>query len=166
MTTNKIAKELMWTTTNNSAEFWEDVFGHQVVDVAHQYKQWACTQNQNLLEHDSLSSLHKQITKAISSSLKKVMHKTIYGSCFWEKLSKNELELFVTKLNTCCMASETVHKPRKKCSDAGTIWKCKAPAGGKENVQLQKMAHSSHRCGLPKSVEIISTSDEEDSEDA
>ncbi|KAI6101297.1 hypothetical protein F5141DRAFT_1218333 [Pisolithus sp. B1] len=52
-----------------NAEFWEDVFGHQVADVAHQYEQWACTQNQNLLEHDSLGSLHKQITKAISSSL-------------------------------------------------------------------------------------------------
>ncbi|KAI6126084.1 hypothetical protein EDD16DRAFT_1473634, partial [Pisolithus croceorrhizus] len=73
MTTNKTAKELnglcdhtgiystllvmqghindsiqsRWTTTDNSAEFWEDVFGHQVADVACQYEQWACTQNQS-----------------------------------------------------------------------------------------------------------------------
>ncbi|KAI6113198.1 hypothetical protein EDD16DRAFT_1704258 [Pisolithus croceorrhizus] len=65
----------MWTTTDNSAEFWEDVSGHQIVDIAHQYEQWACTQNQNLLEHDSLGSLHKQITKAISSGPKKITNK-------------------------------------------------------------------------------------------
>ncbi|KAI5984924.1 hypothetical protein EDC04DRAFT_2590671, partial [Pisolithus marmoratus] len=37
-----------WTTTDNSAEFWEDVSGHQIVDVACQYEQWACTQNQSM----------------------------------------------------------------------------------------------------------------------
>ncbi|KAI5988439.1 hypothetical protein EDD15DRAFT_2371489 [Pisolithus albus] len=36
-----------WTTTDNSAEFWEDVFGHQIADIARQYEQWACTQNQS-----------------------------------------------------------------------------------------------------------------------
>ncbi|KAI6094412.1 hypothetical protein F5141DRAFT_1069656 [Pisolithus sp. B1] len=65
----------MWTTTDNSAEFWEDISGHQIVDIAHQYEQWACTQNQNLLEHDSLGSLCKQITKAISSGPKKITNK-------------------------------------------------------------------------------------------
>ncbi|KAI5996691.1 hypothetical protein EDD15DRAFT_2163317, partial [Pisolithus albus] len=64
-----------WTTTNNSAEFWEDICGHQIVDIARQYEQWACTQNQNLLEHDSLGSLRKQITKAISSGLQKITNK-------------------------------------------------------------------------------------------
>ncbi|KAI6120250.1 hypothetical protein EDD16DRAFT_1479173, partial [Pisolithus croceorrhizus] len=39
----------MWTTTDNSVEFWEDVFGHQIADIACQYKQWACTQNQSKL---------------------------------------------------------------------------------------------------------------------
>ncbi|KAI6009988.1 hypothetical protein BKA83DRAFT_4029764, partial [Pisolithus microcarpus] len=58
-----------WTTTDNSVEFWEDVFGHQIADVARQYEQWACTQNQNLVERDSLGSLRKQITKAVSSGL-------------------------------------------------------------------------------------------------
>ncbi|KIK17770.1 hypothetical protein PISMIDRAFT_14854 [Pisolithus microcarpus 441] len=61
--------------TDNSAEFWEDVFGHQIMDVARQYKQWACTQNQNLLERDSLGNLCKQITKAVLSGLKKITHK-------------------------------------------------------------------------------------------
>ncbi|KAI6094287.1 hypothetical protein EDD16DRAFT_1503417, partial [Pisolithus croceorrhizus] len=64
-----------WTTTDNSVEFWEDVFGHQIVDIACQYEQWACTQNQNLLERNSLGSLHKQITKAISSGLEKITNK-------------------------------------------------------------------------------------------
>lgn len=64
-----------WTTTDNSAEFWEDVFGHQIVDIARQYEQWACTQNQNLLERDSLGSLRKQITKAISSGLERITNK-------------------------------------------------------------------------------------------
>ncbi|KAI6018895.1 hypothetical protein BKA83DRAFT_4057608 [Pisolithus microcarpus] len=203
-----------WTTTDNSAEFWEDVFGHQIADVTRQYEQWACTQNQNLLERDSLGNLRKQITKAVSSGLEKITHKkhivmnyhnyetaivetygvrlvgwpegvkfanpsvigTVAearklrdalrsGSCFWKKLSKNELELFVTELNTRRAAGETVRKPRKKRSDAGVARKRKAPAGGKENVQPRKKAHPQKR-GLPKSVETISTSDEEDSEDA
>ncbi|KIK15656.1 hypothetical protein PISMIDRAFT_16353 [Pisolithus microcarpus 441] len=64
-----------WTMTDNLVEFWEDIFGHQIADVACQYEQWACTQNQNLVERDSLGSLHKQITKAVSSGLEKIMHK-------------------------------------------------------------------------------------------
>ncbi|KAI5989532.1 hypothetical protein EDD15DRAFT_2150284, partial [Pisolithus albus] len=161
-----------WTTTDNSAEFWEDVFGHQIADVTCQYEQWACTQNQNLLERDSLGNLHKQITKAVSSGLEKITHKKhiimnyhnyetaivetygvrlvgwpegvkfanpsmigtvaeahklrdalCSGSCFWKKLSKNELELFVTELNTRRAASKTVRKPRKKRSDAGVARK-------------------------------------------
>ncbi|KIK10579.1 hypothetical protein PISMIDRAFT_20261 [Pisolithus microcarpus 441] len=204
-----------WTTTDNSAEFWEDVFGHQIADVARQYKQWACTQNQDLVERDSLGSLRKQITKAISSGLEKITHKKnivmnyhnyetaiveMYGvrlvgwpegvkfanpsvistvvearklrdalrsgSCFWKRLSKNELDLFVTELNSRRVAGDTVRKPRKKRSDAGITRKRKAPIGSKENVQARKKAHSSHRCNLPKSIEFISTSDEEDSEEA
>ncbi|KAI6118303.1 hypothetical protein F5141DRAFT_1000149 [Pisolithus sp. B1] len=147
----------MWTTTDNSVEFWEDVFGHQIVNIAHQYKQWTCTQNQNLLEHDSLGSLCKQITKAISSGLEKITNKkhivmnyhsyetaiiktygvclvgwpedvrfmnpsvigTVAeaqklrdvlhsGTCFWRKLSRSELDLFTTELNTCHAASKTI----------------------------------------------------------
>ncbi|KAI6011557.1 hypothetical protein PISMIDRAFT_123097, partial [Pisolithus microcarpus 441] len=186
-----------WTMTDNLAEFWEDVFGHQIADVTRQYEQWACTQNQNLVEHDSLGSLHKQITKAVSSGLaivetygvrlvgwpegvkfanpsvigtvveaRKLRDALHSGSCFWKRLSKNELDLFVTELNSHRMAGDTVRKPRKKCSDAGITRKRKAPIGSKENVQVRKKAHSSHRCNLPKSVEFISTSDEEDSEEA
>ncbi|KAI6019243.1 hypothetical protein BKA83DRAFT_79241, partial [Pisolithus microcarpus] len=154
-----------WTTTNNSAEFWEDVFGHQIADVARQYEQWACTQNQNLVECDSLGSLRKQITKAVSSGLvmnyhnyktaivetygvrlvgwpegvkfanpsvigtvveaRKLRDALHSGSCFWKKLSKNELDLFVTELNSRRVASDTVQKPRKKRSDAGITRKRK-----------------------------------------
>ncbi|KAI6040086.1 hypothetical protein EDC04DRAFT_2602733 [Pisolithus marmoratus] len=158
--------QLTWTTTDNSKEFWEDIFGHQIVDVAHQYEQWACTQNQNPLEHDSLRNLCKQITKAISSGLAQKLHDALHsGCCFWKKLSKNELEHFITELNTRHVAGKAVQKPRKKWSDAGTSQKCKAPTCGKENVPPQKKAHSSHKHILPKSIEIIATSDEEDSED-
>ncbi|KAI6023280.1 hypothetical protein EDC04DRAFT_2900601 [Pisolithus marmoratus] len=87
------------------------------------------------------------------------------GSSFWKKLSKNELELFITELNTHHAVGETMQKPRKKCSDAGIPWKHKAPTCGKENIQLQKKIHSSHKHVLPKSAEIIPTSDEDDSED-
>ncbi|KAI6125000.1 hypothetical protein EDD16DRAFT_1474647, partial [Pisolithus croceorrhizus] len=204
----------MWTTTDNSAEFWEDVFGHQIADIARQYEQWACTQNQNLLERDSLGSLRKQITKAISSGLEKITNKkhivmnyhsyetaiietygvrlvgwpedvrfmnpsvigTVTearklrdalrsGTCFWKKLSKSELDLFATELNTRRVAGETVRKPRKKRSDAGIPRKRKAPIGGKENVRPRKIACSTHKRTLPKSAAIIPTSDEEDSDE-
>ncbi|KAI5986550.1 hypothetical protein EDC04DRAFT_2615049 [Pisolithus marmoratus] len=190
------AQDVLMTTDKITKEFWEDIFGHQIADVACQYEQWACTQNQNLLKCDSLGNLHKQITKAVSSGLKRIMNKkhivmnyhnyetaivetygvclvgwpegvkfTNLGCCFWKKLSKNELEHFITKLNTCCVAGETVQKPRKKQSDAGMSQKCKAPTCGKENVPVWKKAHSSHKHVLPKSMEIIATSNEEDSED-
>ncbi|KAI6017016.1 hypothetical protein BKA83DRAFT_4628937 [Pisolithus microcarpus] len=140
--------------------------GHQVADVARQYEQWACTQNQNLLERDSLGSLRKQITKAISSGLEKVTHKKHIVMNYHNYETAIVETYGVRLLNTRRAAGETVRKTRKKRSDAGTTRKRKAPAGGKENVQLRKKARSSHRRGLPKSAEIISTSDEEDSEDA
>ncbi|KAI6104924.1 hypothetical protein EV401DRAFT_2078750 [Pisolithus croceorrhizus] len=213
VTTDRIAKELTGLR-DHTVEFWEDVFGHQIADIARQYEQWACTQNQNLLERDSLGSLRKQITKAISSGLEKITNKkhivmnyhsyetaiietygvrlvgwpedvrfmnpsvigTVTearklrdalrsGTCFWKKLSKSELDLFATELNTRRVAGETVRKPRKKRSDAGIPRKRKAPIGGKENVRPRKIACSTHKRTLPKSAAIIPTSDEEDSDE-
>ncbi|KIK21553.1 hypothetical protein PISMIDRAFT_12179 [Pisolithus microcarpus 441] len=169
----------MWTTTNNSTEFWEDIFGHQIVDIARQYEQWACTQNQNLLECDSLGSLRKQITKAISLGLERITNKKHIvmnyhsyetaiiktGTCFWEKLSKSELDLFTTELNARCAAGETIQNPQKKHLDAGIPQKRKAPIGGKENVWPQKIACSTHKHALQKSTAFIPTSDEEDSDE-
>ncbi|KIK29663.1 hypothetical protein PISMIDRAFT_89065, partial [Pisolithus microcarpus 441] len=150
-----------WTTTDNSAEFWEDVFGHQIADIARQYEQWACTQNQsNKSPKPSHLASVRQYTEATSyliPTTEKITHKknivmnyhnyetaivetygvrlvgwpegvkfanpsvigTVVearklcdalrsGSCFWKRLSKNELDLFVTELNSHRVASDTV----------------------------------------------------------
>ncbi|KAG2157713.1 uncharacterized protein EDB93DRAFT_1078163, partial [Suillus bovinus] len=34
--------------TNNSEDFWEDVYDHPMADFLRQYEQWACTQNQSV----------------------------------------------------------------------------------------------------------------------
>ncbi|KIO04544.1 hypothetical protein M404DRAFT_142713, partial [Pisolithus tinctorius Marx 270] len=54
-----------WTATNNSANFWQDVIQQPVTDIAHKYEQWACTQGQNIVEHNNLVSVRKQVTKTI-----------------------------------------------------------------------------------------------------
>ncbi|KAF9242896.1 hypothetical protein BU15DRAFT_43446 [Melanogaster broomeanus] len=59
-----------WSSTDNSADFWDDVLQKPVADVARQYEQWACTQNQN-----SLSNMHKQVTRYISDGLRKITGK-------------------------------------------------------------------------------------------
>jgi hypothetical protein len=33
--------------TDNSEDFWEDVYEHPMADFLRQYEQWACTQNQS-----------------------------------------------------------------------------------------------------------------------
>ncbi|KAG2082307.1 hypothetical protein BD769DRAFT_1398481, partial [Suillus cothurnatus] len=48
---------------DNSEDFWEDVYEHPMADFLRQYEQWACTQNQNLNEHDSLEAVRKQVCK-------------------------------------------------------------------------------------------------------
>lgn len=35
--------------TDNSEDFWEDVYEHPMADFLRQYEQWACTQNQSKL---------------------------------------------------------------------------------------------------------------------
>ena len=89
------------------------------------------------------------------------------GSCFWKKLSKSELEHFITDLDARRAAGETVRKPRKKRSDAGIPRKCKTPAGNKESDQPRKRVRMgpSTKHILPKSMEFVPTSDEDNSED-
>ncbi|KAG2117686.1 hypothetical protein BD769DRAFT_1362639 [Suillus cothurnatus] len=55
--------------TDNSEDFWEDVYDSPMADVFRQYEQWACTQNQNLNEHDSLETVRKQARKLIVQGL-------------------------------------------------------------------------------------------------
>ncbi|KAG1752352.1 uncharacterized protein EDB91DRAFT_1044414 [Suillus paluster] len=46
--------------TDNSEDFWEDVYEHPMADFLRQYEQWACTQNQS----KSFVSLHSSCTYA------------------------------------------------------------------------------------------------------
>ncbi|KAG2063672.1 hypothetical protein BDR04DRAFT_1111264 [Suillus decipiens] len=55
--------------TDNSEDFWEDVYDSPMADVLRQYEQWACTQNQNLNERDSLETVRKQARKLIVQGL-------------------------------------------------------------------------------------------------
>ncbi|KAF9232690.1 hypothetical protein BU15DRAFT_80959 [Melanogaster broomeanus] len=59
-----------WSSTDNSADFWDDVIQKPIADIARQYEQWACTQNQN-----SLSNMRKQVTRYISDGLRKITGK-------------------------------------------------------------------------------------------
>ncbi|KAG2738623.1 hypothetical protein P692DRAFT_20758224 [Suillus brevipes Sb2] len=56
-------------STDNSEDFWEDVYEHPMADFLRQYEQWACTQNQNLNERDSLGAVRKQVCKMILRGL-------------------------------------------------------------------------------------------------
>ncbi|KAI6018119.1 hypothetical protein BKA83DRAFT_4058655, partial [Pisolithus microcarpus] len=126
-----------WTMTNNSAEFWVDIFGHQIMDVTHQYEQWACTQNQICIMRYStvVMNYHNYETAIVKTygiqlvgwpegvnfanpsvistvaEAHKLCNPLHSGSCFWKKLSKNKLELFVTELNTRHVAGKIVQKP-------------------------------------------------------
>ncbi|KAF9231946.1 hypothetical protein BU15DRAFT_67898 [Melanogaster broomeanus] len=62
-------------TRYNSADFWDNVLQKPIADIARQYEQWACTQNQNLVERDSLSNMRKQVTRYISDGLRKITGK-------------------------------------------------------------------------------------------
>ncbi|KAG1893162.1 uncharacterized protein F5891DRAFT_986152 [Suillus fuscotomentosus] len=55
--------------TDNSEDFWEDVYDLPMADYLRQYEQWACTQNQNLNERDSLELVRKQVRKLIIRGL-------------------------------------------------------------------------------------------------
>jgi hypothetical protein len=72
--------------SENSEDFWEDVYEHPMADFLWQYEQWACTQNQskysslyiyfNLMQHyvdlnerDSLGAIQKQVCKMILQGL-------------------------------------------------------------------------------------------------
>ncbi|KAG1836180.1 hypothetical protein DFJ58DRAFT_691103 [Suillus subalutaceus] len=55
--------------TDNSEDFWEDIYDSPMADFLRQYEQWACTQNQNLNERDSLETVRKQARKLIVRGL-------------------------------------------------------------------------------------------------
>lgn len=78
--------------TDNSDDFWEDVYDLPMADFLRQYEQWACTQNQSkcpsvcmftvliklpaadLIERDSLEAVRKQVRKLIVRGLGTTLH--------------------------------------------------------------------------------------------
>lgn len=86
------------------------------------------------------------------------------GHCHWKKLTRAELDEHAADLQSRREAGQTVGKPRKKRSDAGT--KRKRPSGNQENEgpeagPSRKRTRKSK--GKQKSAAIIESSDDESS---
>ncbi|KAG1724059.1 hypothetical protein EDB19DRAFT_1644824 [Suillus lakei] len=210
--------------TDNSDDFWEDVYDLPMADFLRQYEQWACTQNQSPKTHcpwtwydTSLTWLCDthlmSLTVAVTRKKDIAMNYNNYNTaiietyavqlvgwppginfispsnigtvgeiwrihdalkartCYWTTLTPAEVKTHTTNLNECRSAGEVVKKPRKKRSDAGTSRKHKAPStvghANKQTKCLSKKAkkNSDQDHEVPKSVEFIVSSDEEEIED-
>ncbi|KIN96911.1 hypothetical protein M404DRAFT_161846 [Pisolithus tinctorius Marx 270] len=201
-----------WTMTNNSADFWQDVIQQPVADIARKYEQWACTQGQsNVFHNTALNNTTGQATnkrnivmnylnyehsiilaygvklvgwptdvKFVNPSSIGIISEVIRlrdalrsGTCFWKKLSKRERQEFSAQWESRVIAGEAVLKSHKKRADAGVSRKHKAPSGAelstdKENRSEgppRKRSHGSRKRTLPKSVEFIQDTDDDDNEE-
>ncbi|KAG1770789.1 hypothetical protein EV702DRAFT_1202260 [Suillus placidus] len=142
-----------WYAMDDATDFWEDVLDLMLNDIAHKFEQWACSQGKNIVEHDSLENMQKQVGRLILSSqmtgkdnigmnypnyIKSIVLSysiildgwpaTIPFTSPWNihtRLTKTELEKYKEDLERHQAAGEAVGKPRKKCSDSGTSRKCK-----------------------------------------
>ncbi|KAG1899792.1 uncharacterized protein F5891DRAFT_1128793 [Suillus fuscotomentosus] len=147
--------------TDNSEDFWEDVYEHPMADFLRQYEQWACTQNQNLNERDSLEMVRKQVTRKKDISMNYHNYETaiietysvcLVGwphsvnfispsnigtarTCYWTVLSLAEIKAHTAELEARCSAGDVVRKPRKKRSDAGVPRKPSSRSKSAEFVQ-------------------------------
>lgn len=90
------------------------------------------------------------------------------GQCHWVKLTRSQLDEHIADLRSRREAGETVGKPRKKRSDAGTSRKHKRPSENQEN-EAPESGPSRKRTkksqGKHKSTAIIESSDDENQED-
>ncbi|KAG1862659.1 hypothetical protein F4604DRAFT_1683802 [Suillus subluteus] len=92
-------------------------------------------------------------------------------TCYWTTLTPAEVKAHIANLDERHSAGEIVKQPHKKHSDAGTSHKCKAPStvghANKQTKCLSKKAkkNSYQDREVPKSVEFIVSSDEEEIED-
>ncbi|KAG2336449.1 hypothetical protein BDR05DRAFT_953356 [Suillus weaverae] len=50
-----------WYVMDDATDFWEDVLDLMLNDIAHKFEQWACSQGKNIIEHDSLKNMQKQV---------------------------------------------------------------------------------------------------------
>ncbi|KAG2364138.1 hypothetical protein BDR07DRAFT_1375315 [Suillus spraguei] len=163
---------------DNSEDLWEDEYKHPMADFLRQYEQWACTQNQNLNEHDSLGAVKKasmQDDPPGPSNYKTSIIKTYrvrlvgwpHGVKFINPSNIGTVKTRMSKLDTHHSAGEAIRKPRKKHSDAGVPWKRK---GGPSTGRANKENHRPSKRGkknpaqlqeCPKSAEFVESSDEE-----
>ncbi|KAG2337266.1 hypothetical protein BDR05DRAFT_952775 [Suillus weaverae] len=64
-----------WYVMDDATDFWEDVLDLMLNDIVRKFEQWACSQGKNIVEHDSLENMQKQVGRLILSSLH------IFNSC-------------------------------------------------------------------------------------
>jgi hypothetical protein len=86
------------------------------------------------------------------------------GECHWVKLTKSQIEGHKADLESRREAGQTVGKPRKKRSDAGT--KRKRPSENQENEEPEAgppTNRTKKSKGKQKSVAFIESSDDSDS---
>ncbi|KAG2029537.1 hypothetical protein BDR03DRAFT_845642, partial [Suillus americanus] len=132
--------------TDNSDDFWEDVYDLPMADFLRQYEQWACTQNQSNCsdgEKDIAMNYNNYDTAIVEmyavrlvgwptdvnfispSNIGTVgeiwkLHDALKGrTCYWTVLMPAEVKAHTAKLNARHSAGEVVWHPRKKRSDAG-----------------------------------------------
>ncbi|KAG2139653.1 hypothetical protein DEU56DRAFT_911912 [Suillus clintonianus] len=183
--------------TDNSDDFWENVYDLPMADFLRQYKQSACTQNQIAVtgKKDIAMNYNNYNTAIIETyaaqlvgwppginfispsnigtvgEIWRICDASKAWTCYWITLTPAEVKTHTANLNEHRSAGEIIRKPCKKCSDAGTSRKCKAPSTvGHTNKQTKcsskkakKNSDQDHK--VPKSVEFIVSSDEEEIED-
>ncbi|KAG1721064.1 hypothetical protein EDB19DRAFT_1646723 [Suillus lakei] len=156
--------------TDNSEDFWEDVYEHPMADFLRQYEQWACTQNQIAVtgKKDIVMNYNNYETSVIETygvrlvgwphgvkftspsnigtvgDIRKLRDALKARTCYWTVLSPAEVKAHASELDTRRSAGEVVRKPRKKRSDAGVPRKRKdgssAGRANKENHRPLKRA--------------------------
>ncbi|KAG1837872.1 hypothetical protein C8R48DRAFT_622607, partial [Suillus tomentosus] len=119
--------------TDNSEDFWEDVYEHPMADFLRQYEQWACTQNQNIgmNYHNYETAIVETYgvrlvgwphgVNFISPSnigtvgdIRKLRDALKARTCYWTVLSPAEIKAHTAELEARCSAGDVVRKPRKK----------------------------------------------------
>ncbi|KAG2136211.1 hypothetical protein BD769DRAFT_1336019, partial [Suillus cothurnatus] len=122
-------------STDNSEDFWEDVYEHPMADFLRQYKQWAfdvigkknIVMNYNNYEMSIIETYGVRLVgwpdgvKFISpsnigtvSDIRKLRDALKAHTCYWTSLSPAEVKAHASELATHHSAGEVVWKPQKK----------------------------------------------------
>ncbi|KAG2127889.1 uncharacterized protein EDB93DRAFT_1256852 [Suillus bovinus] len=159
--------------TDNTEDFWEDVYEHLIADFLRQYEQWACTQNQIAVtsKKDIVMNYHNYKTTIVETygvrlvgwphrvnfispsnigtvgDIQKLRDALRSHICYWTVLTPAEVKSHAAELDVHRLAGETVCKPCKKRSDSGVPQKCKAPAAGQAGQENQRVSKKAKRTG-------------------